>query len=91
MIKNLNYVQGEPVTNRARYWIWETLRSSGEPSVNRDFGGVNRKTIWNFVAGGRSMTIENLAIVADSLGLTMAQVFEPTPDEVRSLTAKGWK
>ncbi len=88
MIENLRYVDGEPVTNRARYWIYSHLQNQNKTMKECEIEGVSRKTIWSFVSNGRSMTIEKLALLADFLDVDFRSLFDPTPDEIRELNQR---
>ncbi len=88
MIENLRLVDGEPVTNRARYWVWTLLRQRDIVSNTMDVDGFSRKTVWSFVSNGRSMTIEKLARLADYLEVDFKDLFQPTPDEMKALNKR---
>lgn len=85
MIEKLNLVQGEPVTNRARYWLWVALQESEKPVTKLNVPGVSYRTILKFITGGTSMTIERLARLADALGWSFEDLFRITPDERKEL------
>lgn len=82
MIKNLRYVEGEPVTNRARYWVFTLLQNRGVVSNTMNVEGISRKTVWSFVSNRRSMTIEKLALLAEYLEVDFRDLFAPTPEEM---------
>ncbi len=88
MIENLRLADDEPVTNRARYWVWRLLQDRGVVSNQMEIEGVSKKTIWSFVSNRRSITIEKLAILADYLDVDFRDLFVPTPDELKKLNER---
>ena len=95
MFETLRYVDGEPVTNRCRYWAYRGLNRMEKEASEELFKKVSRKTLWNFVSGGRSLTMEKLGYLSDALDMPVRHFFEDIPDyrnQGRAISAKtDWR
>lgn len=88
MFEKLRLVEGETIANRARYWIYRRVVIGGIPSSQIDFDGVSRKTVWNFVSGGRDTTLEKLGKVATALNCDVVDLLQPIPGEMAKPRSK---
>lgn len=81
-MKKLNLVPGEDMGNRARYWVYTLLNDSTVPYTNIDWRGVNAKTVWNFVSGGKDILVTRLAAIAATLNVDITELLQPIPRKI---------
>lgn len=79
-------VDGQRVSNRARWWVHYYTSRSGftwQDIDSRD--DISGKTFWNFVSGGRNITLEKLGIIAEALHVDITELLKPIPTDAPDL------
>lgn len=81
-LSELKYVEGDVVSNRARYWVYRAVNERGLRWSDLKSDNVSTKTFWNFCKDQREIRLSKLAAIAEVLEIDIRDLFLPTPEEL---------